>query len=108
MLGRKRSRPADGVADVTGGATARAFSLPPCFMEKDFFEGFPLIVLDNESDIIRRLDDEGRRKHLASIMAGVMKMAEMVVVLVGEGASSSGRVKELELEHMNLQAKTQK
>ena len=52
-------------------------------MEKDFFEGFPLTVSDNEPDIIRRLDDEGQRKHLASSMVGVMKMREMVVVLTG-------------------------
>ena len=95
MLGRKWSRPADGVAGVTGGATSRAFSLPPCFVEKDFFEGFPLTVSDNESDMIRRLDDEGRRNHLASRMVRVMKMVEMDMVLASEGASFSGQVKEL-------------
>ena len=41
-------------------------------------------------------------------MVGVMKMAEMVVVLAGEGASSSGRVRELESENVTLQAKKQK
>ena len=69
---------------------------------------FPLTVSNNESDIIRRLDEEGRRKHLASSMIGMMKVAEMVVVLAGEGASSSGRVKELEPQKTTLQAKTQK
>ena len=88
--------------------TIRAFNLPPCFVEKDFFEGFPLTVSDNESGIIRRLDKEGRRKHLASGMVGLMKVAKMVVVLAGEGASSSGRVKELESEKATLQAKTHK
>ena len=63
---------------------------------------------DNESDIIRRLDEEGRRKHLASSMVGLMKVAKMVVVLAGEGVSSSGRFKELESEKTTLQAKTQK
>ena len=41
-------------------------------------------------------------------MVGVMKMAKMVVVIAGEGASSSGRVKILDLENVTLQAKTQK
>ena len=66
-----------------GEAGARAFSLSPSFMEKDFFEGFPLTVYDNKDDIIRRLDKEGRRKNLAASMIGVVKMAEMAVVLAG-------------------------
>ena len=67
-----------------------------------------MTVSDNESDIIRRLDEEDKRKHLASSMVRLMKVAEMVVVLAGEGASSSGRIKELELDKVTLQAKTQK
>ena len=65
-------------------------------MEKEFLEGFPLTVSDNDSDIIRRFDKEGRRKHLAASMVRVVKMAEMVIVLAGEGSDSSDRVKELE------------
>ena len=58
-----------------GGVGTRAFSLPPCFVKKDFFKGFPLTVSNNEADIIRRLDKEGRRKHFAASMIGVVKMA---------------------------------
>ena len=60
MLSKKRSRPEGGLANVTKeGVTARAFNLPPCFVEKDFFEGFPLTMSDVESDIFKRLDEEG-------------------------------------------------
>ena len=61
-----------------------------------------MTVSDNESDIRRRIDKEGRRKHLASSMVGMMKMAKIVVVLAGEGANSSGRAKELESENVTL------
>ena len=45
---KKSSRPYGGLVDVTkGGATARAFNLSTYFMEKDFFEGFPLTVSNN-------------------------------------------------------------
>ena len=64
---------------------ARAFNLPLCFVEKDFFEVFPMAVSDDESSIIRRLDEEGRRKHLASSMVGLMKVTEIVVVITDEG-----------------------
>ena len=59
LVTRKRSRPEDGAEVTDGGAAARAFGLPPCFVEKYFFEGFPLTVSDNEADIIRQLDKEG-------------------------------------------------
>ena len=77
-------------------------------MEKDFFEGFPLTVSDNEVDIIRRLNKEGRRKHLAASMVGVVKMADMAVVLAGEGSDSTDRVREMESEKATLAAKSRK
>ena len=104
--GNKRSRPEGGPADlIDEGSAARAFTLPPCFVEKDFFEGFPLIVSDGESEVIRRLDEEGTRQHLASGMVGLMKVAEMVVVLAGEGANSSAMVSKLASEKAALQEK---
>ena len=93
---------------IDGGAGARAFGLPPCFVEKDFFEGFPLSVSDNEADIIRRLNKKGRRKHLTASMVGVVKMVEMAVVLAGEGSDSLDRVRELESEKATLVAKSRK
>ena len=77
-------------------------------MEKDFFEGFPLSVSNNEADIMKRLDKEGRRKHLTASMVGVVKMVEMVVVLAGEGSDSTDRVRELESEKVALAAKSRK
>ena len=108
LVSKKQSRPDDGVEVTDGGTTARAFGLPPCFAEKNFFEGFPLTVPDNEADINKRLDKEGRRKHLAANMVGVVKMAEMVVVLAGEGSDSANRVRELESEKAALAAKSRK
>ena len=65
-------------------------------------------MFDNEADIIRRLDKEGRRKHLAASMVGVVKMADMKMVLTGEGSDSSDRVRELESEKAALAAKSRK
>ena len=108
LIIRKRSRPEGGAETVDELVAARGFGLPPCFMEKDFFEGFPLAVSDNEANIIKRLDKEGRRKHLAASMVGVVKMAEMAVVLAGEGSYSMIRVRELESEKAALAAKSRK
>ena len=96
LVGRKRGRTESRAETGNEPVAARAFGLPPCFAEKDFFEGFPLTVSDNEADIIKRLDKEGQRKYLAASMVGVVKMVEMVVVLAGEGSYSSYRVRELE------------
>ena len=74
LVSKKRSRPDDGVELTNGGAGALAFGLPPYFVEKDFFEGFPLSMSDNEVDNIKRLDKEGRRKHLTASMVGGVKM----------------------------------
>ncbi|CAI8616980.1 unnamed protein product [Vicia faba] len=108
LVSKKRSRPDDGVEVTGGGAAARAFGLPPCFVEKDFFEGFPFTVSDNEADIIKRLDKEGWRKHLTASMVGVVKMAEMAVVLAREGSDSADRVRELESKKAALAAKSRK
>ncbi|CAI8614961.1 unnamed protein product [Vicia faba] len=108
LVSRKRSRPEGGAETGDETVAARAFSLPPCFVEKDFFEGFPLTVSDNEADIIKRLDKEGLRKHLAASMVGVVKMIEMDVVLAGEGSDSSDRVRELESEKATFAAKSRK
>ena len=77
LVSRKQSWPKDGAEATDEPVAAWAFGLPPCFVEKDFFEGFPMTVSDNEADIIRRLDKEGQRKHLAASMVGVVKMAEI-------------------------------
>ena len=108
LVSRKRSRPEGGAETSDEPVAARAFGLPPCFVEKDFFDGFPLTLSDNEADIIKRLDKEGRRKHLSTSMVRVVKMAEMVVVLAGEGSDSMDRVRELESEKVDLTAKSHK
>ena len=51
-MGRPESEPVDLTEDDPG---AQAFNLPPCFVEKDFFEGFPLAVSNDESAIITRM-----------------------------------------------------
>ena len=64
-------------------------------------------VSADEADTIRRLSKESRRKHLAANMVGMVKMAEMAVVLADEGADSD-RVKELEQEKAALTASSRK
>ena len=108
LVSRKRSRPEGGAEATDEPVSVPDFGLLPCFVEKDFFEGFPLTVSDNKADIIKRLDKEGRRKHLAASMVGVVKMAEMVVVLAGEGSDSTDRVRELESEKAAFAAKSRK
>ena len=62
MLGKKKGRPKNEPVDLTDdGPCARAFNLPPCFVDNYFFEGFPLVVSTDESAIIRQLDENGRR-----------------------------------------------
>ena len=91
LIPRKRSR-ADNRSEVPDeSAAARAFGLPPCFKEKDFFEGFPLTVSSDEAETIRRLNKESRRKHLAASMVGMVKMAEMAVILAEEIGRASCR-----------------
>ena len=63
---------------------------------------------NDEAETIRRLDKESRRKHLAASMVGMVKMAEMVVVLVEEWSDSSDRVRELESEKSALVADSRK
>ena len=44
-LGKNRGRYEDEILDLTvDGSCTRSFSPPPCFVEKDFFEGYPLTV----------------------------------------------------------------
>ena len=85
----------------------RSFGLPPCFKEEGFFEGFPLSVNADEVKTIRRMSKENRRRHLAANMAGLIKMAEMAVVLAEEGEESD-RIKELEQEKASLASSSRK
>ena len=63
---------------------------------------------NEEAETIRRLNKESRRKHLAASMVGMVKMAEMAVVLAEEGSDSSDRVRELESEKASLTASSRK
>ena len=63
---------------------------------------------NDEAETIRRLDKESQRKHLTASMVGMVKMAEMVVVLAEEGSDSSDRVRELESEKAALAANSRK
>ena len=88
MLGNKKAPPESEPLDLTDhGSGARAFTLPPFFVEKDFFGGFPLFVSDGEYVVIRRLDEKGRRQYIVSGIVGLMKVAEMSIILADEGAS---------------------
>ncbi|KAL5058119.1 hypothetical protein RYX36_029723, partial [Vicia faba] len=108
LITRKRSR-VDNRSEVGDeSVAARAFGLPPCFKGKDFFEGFPLMLSNDEAETIRRLDKESRRKHLAASMVGMVKMAEMAVILSDEGSDSSDRVRELDSEKAALAASSRK
>ena len=63
---------------------------------------------NDEAETIRRLNKESRRKHLAASMVGMVKMAEMAIVLIEEGSNSSDRVRELESEKAALAASSRK
>ena len=107
LIPRKRNR-VESQSEVGEDSSAvRSFGLPPCFKEEGFFEGFPLSVSADEADTIRRLSKENWRKHLAANMVGMVKMAEMAVVLAEEGEDSD-RIKELEQEKVALTSSSRK
>ena len=95
LIPRKRNRVESQPEVGEDSSAVRSFGLPPCFKEEGFFEGYPLSVSADEADTIRRMSKESRRRHLAANMVGLVKMAEMAVVLAEEGADSD-RIKELE------------
>ena len=58
-------------------------------------------VTADEAEVIRRMSKEDRRRHLAANMAGLVKMAEMAVVLSEEGEDPV-RIEALEQEKAAL------
>ena len=107
LIQRKRNRVESGSAVGEDASAVRSFGLPPYFKEEGFFEGFPLSVVADEAETIRRMSKEDRRRHLAANMAGLVKMAEMVVVLSEEGEDPV-RIEALEQEKAALASSSRK
>ena len=104
---RKRTRVEGGPTVGEDAGPVQSFAFPPCIEEEGFFERFPPTVVAHEAEAIKRMTKEERRSRLVASVDGLVKMAEMALVL-SEDAGDAARVEELEREKAALTASSRK
>ena len=90
----KRPRP-EGSIDLTGETGKGAYDLPPCWLERSFFESATLRLPRAESLLLEGTSHPEKRATLAQDEGGLMRILEMVVAYIKGSSSQEMEIKNL-------------
>src|ERR1051325_212460 len=107
-LKRRRAERSEHGTPGTSVSAGDAFVLPPCFAQRQLFEGRPPVVQAAEREMILKLDPKTRGEGLHADVSAVIRMLETSLTLNdevanarAEAAKDKNRIAALELENMD-------
>ena len=99
VVSSKGKRPrADGSVDLTGETGKGTYDLPPCWLERYFFEGATLRLPRAESLLLERMACPEKRATLTQDAGGLMRVLEMEVAYTKAGLSQEAEMKNLRVK----------
>src|ERR1044072_8781684 len=86
-LKRRRSERLEQEVPGSSVSTGNAFVLPPCYAQRQLFEGSPPVVLEAEGEKILGRDPKARGESLNADVSAVIRMLETSLTLNDEVAN---------------------